>query len=112
MMPGWRRSGVRFVGEILRRTLNDGYMRQVLCRPLRVGRRILRGASRWFGGTVSLAAMIEVANAIVFLCSDEASFITGHALVVGGGLSIQLREDLSVRLGRYVREHPETWLSD
>ena len=56
--------------------------------------------------------MIEVANAIVFLCSDEASFITGHALVVGGGLSIQLREDLSVRLGRYVREHPETWLSD
>jgi NAD(P)-dependent dehydrogenase (short-subunit alcohol dehydrogenase family) len=55
---------------------------------------------------------VEVANAIVFLCSDEASFITGHALVVDGGLSIQLQEDLSVRLGRYVREHPETWLSE
>jgi NAD(P)-dependent dehydrogenase (short-subunit alcohol dehydrogenase family) len=54
----------------------------------------------------------EVASAVVFLCSDEASFITGHALVVDGGLSIQLQEDLTVRLGRYVREHPETWLAE
>jgi NAD(P)-dependent dehydrogenase (short-subunit alcohol dehydrogenase family) len=50
---------------------------------------------------------LEVANAVVFLCSDEASFITGQALVVDGGLSIQLQEDLSVRLGHYVREHPD-----
>ena len=55
---------------------------------------------------------LEVANAIVFLCSDEASFITGQALVVDGGLSIQLQEDLTVRLGHYIREHPETWLAD
>jgi len=48
----------------------------------------------------------DIANAIVFLCSDEASFITGHALVVDGGLSIQLQEDLGVRLARYAREHP------
>ena len=31
----------------------------------------------------------EVANAIVFLASKEASYITGEALVVDGGNSIQ-----------------------
>jgi NAD(P)-dependent dehydrogenase (short-subunit alcohol dehydrogenase family) len=51
---------------------------------------------------------VDIANAIVFLCSDEASFITGHALVVDGGLSIQLQENLGVRQARYIREHPET----
>ena len=29
----------------------------------------------------------EVANAIVFIASDEASFITGHILNVDGGKS-------------------------
>ncbi len=52
---------------------------------------------------------VDIANAIVFLCSDEASFITGHALVVDGGLSIQLQEDLGVRLARYAQEHPLPW---
>ena len=50
----------------------------------------------------------DVANAIVFLCSDEASFITGQALVVDGGLSIQLQEDLGVRLARYAQQNAET----
>jgi NAD(P)-dependent dehydrogenase (short-subunit alcohol dehydrogenase family) len=27
----------------------------------------------------------EIADAVVWLCSDQASFITGHALVVDGG---------------------------
>ncbi|MDP8922587.1 MAG: SDR family oxidoreductase [Chloroflexota bacterium] len=51
---------------------------------------------------------VDIANAIVFLCSDEASFITGHALVVDGGLSIQLQEDLGCNLAGYYRDHPET----
>lgn len=34
-----------------------------------------------------LGEPVEVANAVVFLASDEASFITGHNLVVDGGLS-------------------------
>jgi NAD(P)-dependent dehydrogenase (short-subunit alcohol dehydrogenase family) len=50
----------------------------------------------------------EIASAVAFLCSGEASFITGHALVVDGGLSVQLQEDLSVRLAQWYRDHPET----
>jgi len=28
----------------------------------------------------------EIANAVVWLCSDAASYITGHALAVDGGI--------------------------
>jgi NAD(P)-dependent dehydrogenase (short-subunit alcohol dehydrogenase family) len=29
----------------------------------------------------------EVANAVVWLCSDEASFITGHMMLLDGGIT-------------------------
>lgn len=31
----------------------------------------------------------EVANAVVWLCSDAASFITGHSLTIDGGFTVQ-----------------------
>lgn len=31
----------------------------------------------------------EIANAVVWLCSDQASFVTGHALLVDGGFTAQ-----------------------
>src|SRR5262245_40205557 len=31
----------------------------------------------------------EVANAVIWLCSDEASFVTGHTLLVDGGYTAQ-----------------------
>jgi len=31
----------------------------------------------------------EIANAVVWLCSDSASFITGHSLTIDGGYTIQ-----------------------
>ena len=49
---------------------------------------------------------VDVANAIVFLCSDEASFITGHALAVDGGLTVQLQEDFGVRQAHYAQQTP------
>jgi len=30
----------------------------------------------------------EVANAVLWLCSDQASFVTGHPLVIDGGATI------------------------
>jgi NAD(P)-dependent dehydrogenase (short-subunit alcohol dehydrogenase family) len=49
----------------------------------------------------------DIANAVVFLCSEEASFITGHSLVVDGGLSVQLQENFGVRQARYTKENPD-----
>ena len=54
----------------------------------------------------------DIAGAVAFLASRDASFITGHALIVDGGLTIQLQEDLAVRMGKWLREHPETQLPD
>jgi NAD(P)-dependent dehydrogenase (short-subunit alcohol dehydrogenase family) len=31
----------------------------------------------------------EIAEAVIWLCSDAASFVVGHALVVDGGQTIQ-----------------------
>ncbi len=54
----------------------------------------------------------DIADAVVFLCSDEASFITGHALVVDGGMTIQVQEDLALRQARYSRAHPDAVIPD
>ena len=36
-----------------------------------------------------LAEPAEIADAVVYLCSDRASFITGHDLVVDGGVLVR-----------------------
>ncbi len=48
----------------------------------------------------------DIANAISFLCSEEASFITGVVLPVDGGLSIQLQEDLVFGIKDFIRDNP------
>lgn len=48
----------------------------------------------------------DIANAAAFLCSEDASFITGVTLPVDGGLTIQLQEDLGVHLAKWARENP------
>lgn len=52
----------------------------------------------------------DIANAIAFFCSEDASFITGQTLAVDGGLTIQLQEDLAVNMAHYLEEQPDTWL--
>ncbi len=53
---------------------------------------------------------VDIANAVVFLCSDEANFITGHALVVDGGLTAQLQENFGVRQAHYIRANADVEL--
>ena len=47
----------------------------------------------------------DIANGAAFLCSEEASFITGHSLVIDGGLSIQLQEDFGVDQAKYAKNN-------
>ena len=49
----------------------------------------------------------DIASGVRFLCSDEAKFITGHTLVIDGGMTIQLQENLVIDTARYFRDHPE-----
>ena len=49
----------------------------------------------------------EIAAGVAFLCSDDASFITGHTLMIDGGLTVQLQEKFGLRQARYALEHPD-----
>ena len=48
----------------------------------------------------------DIANAVAFLCSNEASFITGQVLAVDGGLSIQLQENIVMDSKNYIAANP------
>jgi NAD(P)-dependent dehydrogenase (short-subunit alcohol dehydrogenase family) len=50
---------------------------------------------------------LDIANAALYLASDEASFVTGHALVVDGGMTVQLQDSFSGRIVQFVREELE-----
>jgi len=49
----------------------------------------------------------DIAHAVSFLCSSEASFINGVLLPIDGGLSIQLQENIVMEVADYVRNNPD-----
>lgn len=49
----------------------------------------------------------DIGNAVAFLCSPEANFITGVVLPVDGGLSIQLQENIVMEVKDYIQENPD-----
>ncbi|MDA1280242.1 MAG: SDR family oxidoreductase [Chloroflexi bacterium] len=49
----------------------------------------------------------DIANAVAFLCSNEASFITGQVLAVDGGMTIQLQENIVMDSKDYIVANPE-----
>lgn len=53
-----------------------------------------------------LGTPADIASAVAFLCTDEASFITGVCLPVDGGLSIQLQENIVMEMKDYIQQHP------
>jgi len=52
----------------------------------------------------------DIAGGAAYLCSDDASFVTGHALVIDGGMTIQLQEDLTVQTAHWALENPNVGL--
>ena len=52
----------------------------------------------------------DIAAAVAFLCSEDASFITGHTLVVDGGHSLQIQENFGVAQAHYIQQNPNTRL--
>ena len=51
----------------------------------------LRALTKGYGLLDRAAEPVEIANAVFFLGSEAASFITGHALVADGGYSLSLK---------------------
>ena len=49
----------------------------------------------------------DIAYGAVYLAADESSFVSGHALVIDGGMTAQLQDDLAGRIAQYVRKHPD-----
>ncbi len=52
----------------------------------------------------------DIAHAVHYLCSDEARFVTGHIMVVDGGMTVQLQENFGNHIAHFMREHPDTEL--
>lgn len=83
MTKGWAREFARKGAKVRVNSVSPGYTRTPMIEtvPEKVLEPII--ARTPLG---RLAMPIDIANAVLFLCSDEAAFITGQVLRVDGGL--------------------------
>lgn len=83
MTKGWAREFARKGAKVRVNSVSPGYTRTSMIEtvPEKVLEPII--ARTPLG---RLAMPIDIANAVLFLCSDEAAFITGQVLRVDGGL--------------------------
>ena len=61
------------------------------------------GPGELFASVSPLGRMVtslDIANAVVFLSSANASYITGHNLMVDGGISLQWQQSLALKLSQ------------
>lgn len=92
MAVDYGKHGIRVNALCPGRILTEGKLEWLKGRPDEV-RRQERVYPLRRAGTVREAAM-----AALFLASDESSFVTGHALVVDGGLTAQLQDAVAARI--------------
>lgn len=83
------RRGIRVNAVCPGNTLTDPHIAAAAARGLTV--TDLRAAMADYGALGRAAEPSEIAAAIAFLAGPDASFITGHALVVDGGATMVLR---------------------
>jgi len=92
MAVDYGRHGIRVNALCPGRILTEGKVEWLKSRPDEVRRqKLVYPLGR--PGTLQ-----EIAAAALFLASDEASFVTGHALVVDGGLTAQLQDAVGARV--------------
>jgi NAD(P)-dependent dehydrogenase (short-subunit alcohol dehydrogenase family) len=70
--------------------------------PAWTGRHYLHNRLRRVGSTT------DIANAVLFLCSEAAGFVTGHALVVDGGFILPFATESMRQLADEIRQRPAT----
>jgi NAD(P)-dependent dehydrogenase (short-subunit alcohol dehydrogenase family) len=65
-----------------------GWIRTPMTQPVLEGAPEI--AEQWVRGVPMrrIGEPEEISGAVLWLCSDEASFTTGHALVIGGGMTV------------------------
>jgi NAD(P)-dependent dehydrogenase (short-subunit alcohol dehydrogenase family) len=83
--PGWI---ITERGEEHLKSRPDGYEKGRQVYPVRRGGR-----------------PIDIAYGAVYLASDESTFVTGHALVIDGGLTTWLQDSMAQHLEHFFSEH-------